>query len=89
MPVPWILWVTLLKTNMDKAGLEFRNFPSSVGTVGCVHVTVLSVFRGPGSPSRPNGLPMGRNGNPELMDHPKDQPLCLVLDSQGYEFYEN
>ena len=23
-------------------------------------------------------LPIGRIGNPELMDHPKDQPLCLV-----------
>ena len=27
---------------------------------------------------RPNGLPLGRIGNPERMDHPKDQPLCLV-----------
>ena len=23
-------------------------------------------------------LPIGRIGNPESMDHPKDQPLCLV-----------
>ena len=29
-------------------------------------------------------LPIGMIGNPESMDHPKDQPLCLVLDSQGY-----
>ena len=28
-------------------------------------------------------LPIGGIGNPCSMDHPKDQPLCLVLDSQG------
>ena len=28
-------------------------------------------------------LPIGRIGNPCSMDHPKDQPLCLVLDFQG------
>ena len=32
-------------------------------------------------------LPIGRIGNPESMDHPKDQPLCLVLDSQGIYIY--
>ena len=33
---------------------------------------------------RPNGLPIGRIGDPlQSMDHPKDQPLCLVLDFQG------
>ena len=29
-------------------------------------------------------LPIGRIGNPESMDHPKDQPLCLVLDFLGH-----
>ena len=28
-------------------------------------------------------MPIGRIGNPESMDHPKDQPLCLVLDFLG------
>ena len=28
-------------------------------------------------------LPLGPVGNPEKMDHPKDQPLCLVFDFQG------
>ena len=36
-----------------------------------------------GSPSRPNELPIGRIGNPCSMDHPKNQPLCLVLDFEG------
>ena len=29
-------------------------------------------------------MPIGRIGNPESMDHPKDQPLCLVLDFLGH-----
>ena len=39
----------------------------------------------PGSPSRPNFLHYGRIGNPENMDHPKDDDyiLSLVLDCQG------
>ncbi len=39
-------------------------------------VDQISTF---GSPSRPNGLPLGNIGNPESMNHgPKGQPLCLV-----------
>ena len=29
-------------------------------------------------------LHISRIGNPESIDHPKDQPLCLVLDFQGF-----
>ena len=41
----------------------------------------IHIYIYPGSPSRPNGLPLGRIGNPESMDHPEDHSLyilCLV-----------
>ena len=43
----------------------------------------------PVSPSWPNGLPIGiRIGNTWSMDHPKDQPLCLV-DWTSRDKYQN
>ena len=33
----------------------------------------LNIWQYPGSPSRPNGLPLGRIGNPYSMDLPKKQ----------------
>jgi len=45
-------------------------------------VVVLSIWLGMGHPrkskDRPNGLPIGRIGNPCSMDHPKDHSTCLV-----------
>ena len=38
----------------------------------------LNIWQYAGSPSRPNGLPLGRIGNPCSMDHPKKTVLCLV-----------
>ena len=38
----------------------------------------LSFTRYPGSPSPPICPKIVRIGNPGSMDHPKDQPLCLV-----------
>ena len=44
-------------------------------------------MRLPGSPFGPNGLPIGRIGNPCSMDPPKGQPLCLVDWTSRFFFF--
>ena len=72
-------WIWLAKKRFLFAGAYNR------GSKRYIYIIYMYIY--PGSPFGPNGLPLGRIGNPCSMDHPKDQPLCLVLDFQGIYIY--
>ena len=48
----------------------------------CISLLCIYNYK-PRKSNKDQTLPIGGIGNPESMDKPKDQPLCLVLDLQG------